>query len=78
MSVDKIATETSYLVNAMSFSWGAMTFNNWMMLISVLAGIGTGIGNWYYKRKEYIRRCEMHELKKELSKGKQANGLVNG
>lgn len=79
MTVDKVATETSYLVNALSFSWGAMTFNNWIMLISALAGLGTGVVSWYYKRKDDIRKnkaderkSERHELDMRLAKEKHS------
>ena len=77
MSINKISTESSYLVNVLSFSWAAMTFNNWMMLISAIAGIGTGVVSWYYKRKEDIRQSEKHEIELELVKNKQPNGLAD-
>ena len=73
-----MATDTSYVVNALSFSWAAMTFNNWMMLISMLFGLATVLISWHYKRKEDIRQNEKHEIEMELVKDKQLKDLPDG
>ena len=78
MAVGKVATETSYLVNALSFSWAAMTFNNWMMLFSMLFGLSTVLISWHYKRKEDIRQSEKHKVEMDLVKDKQSKGFSDG
>ena len=70
-----MATDASYLVNVLSFSWAAMTFNNWMMLFSMLFGFSTVLISWHYKRKQDIRQSERHELVMDCAKGQQSNGL---
>ena len=70
MAIEKLATDTSYLVNGLAFSWAAMTFNNWMMLFSMLFGLGTVLISWYYKRKEDIRESEKHALEMSLINNK--------
>ena len=72
-----MATDASYVVNALSFSWAAMNFNNWMMLFSMLFGLATVLISWHYKRKEDIRQSEKHTLDMERDKGKQSNGVVD-
>ena len=78
MNIDKIATDASYVVNALSFSWAAMNFNNWMMLFSMLFGLGTVLISWHYKRKEDLRQSEKHAIEMECVKAKQLNGLTDG
>ena len=78
MSVNKIATDASYVVNALSFSWAAMTFNNWMMLFSMLFGFSTVLISWHYKRKEDIRQSEKHAIEMTLVKGKHSSGVSDG
>ena len=73
-----MATDASYVVNVLSFSWAAMTFNNWMMLFSMLFGLSTVLISWHYKRKEDFRQSEKHDIEMELAKGKNPSGASDG
>lgn len=77
MSVEKLATDTSYAVNGLAFSWGVMTFNNWMMLFSMLFGLATVVLSWYYKRKEDIRQSEKHEAEMKIVNAKNNQPKCN-
>lgn len=77
MATDRVSTTISYFVNGFAFSWAAMDFNNKMMFISMLFGLGTFVVSWYYKRKEDKRHTEKHDLDMELTKGKAVKSDIN-
>lgn len=50
-------TVMSYATSGASVLTGALTMNQWCMLIGTLCAVGTFLVNWWYKHQEH-RRAE--------------------
>lgn len=74
VKMEAAAPATSYITNGLVFSWGAMTFNEVMMLIGAVLAVATYITNLYFQRKRDKREHELHvknmqsKLMAEISK----------
>ena len=51
MRIDKYSAQLSYWVASMVTAAGALTLQDWAVLVGILVAIGTFFVNWYYKRK---------------------------
>jgi len=60
------ATAASYATNGFVFTWGAMTFNQIMMLIGTVLAIATFAVNLYFQRRRERREQELHEFRMQL------------
>jgi beta-lactamase regulating signal transducer with metallopeptidase domain len=60
------APAASYATNGFVFTWGAMTFNQIMMLIGTVLAIATFAVNLYFQRRRERREQELHELRMQL------------
>lgn len=59
-TVEQAAPATSYVTNGLVFSWGALTFNEVMMLIGAVLAVATYLTNLYFQRKRDKREHELH------------------
>lgn len=51
MRMDKYCSQLSYWVASILTAAGAMTLQDWALLVGIILTIGTFAINWYYKRK---------------------------
>ena len=66
---DRLATNTSYWSSGLVAVLGAMTLNQWGMIIGTLIGLFTAVVNWWYKRESLkldARRTQAIEDAKSL------------
>lgn len=66
MKADSLLPQSSYVTNGVGFAWGAISFNQWVMGITLVLGILTFIVNFYYQRQrnkmERAREAREDEL----------------
>ena len=61
--IESIAPVTSYTTNGVVFAWGALTFNEILMLVATLCGVATFLVNSYYQKKRDEREARLLEAK---------------
>lgn len=49
--MDKYSSHLSYWVASILTAAGALTLQDWAVLVGIVVAIGTFVVNWYYKRK---------------------------
>jgi positive regulator of sigma E activity len=57
----------SYVVNGAAVLFGAVTFQEFLTICGLLLGLATFLVNAYYKRKDEIRKQEVHDIYIERS-----------
>ena len=60
------APAASYTTNGFVFTWGAMTFNQIMMLIGTVLALATFAVNLYFQKRRERREQELHEFRMQL------------
>ncbi|SUB82011.1 Uncharacterised protein [Pragia fontium] len=50
---EKYSSPFSYLFGGICTALGALSLNDWALIIGILSTAGTFAVNWYYKRKEF-------------------------
>jgi len=55
IKAESLAPQSSYIANSAGFAWGAVTFNQWVMAITLLLGIATFAVNFYFQCKRNAR-----------------------
>ena len=63
---ESAAPAASYVTNGFVFTWGAMTFNQIMMLIGTVLALATFAVNLYFQKKRERREQELHEFRMQL------------
>ena len=63
---ESAAPAASYATNGFVFTWGAMTFNQIMMLTGTVLAIATFAVNLYFQRRRERREQELHEFRMQL------------
>jgi len=66
IKVEPAAPAVSYVTNGFVFTWGAMTFNQIMMLIGTVLALATFAVNLYFQKKRERREQELHEFRMQL------------
>jgi len=66
IKVESAAPAVSYVTNGFVFTWGAMTFNQIMMLIGTVLALATFAVNLYFQKKRERREQELHEFRMQL------------
>ncbi|ENR0028975.1 phage holin family protein [Yersinia enterocolitica] len=56
MRMDKYSSGSSYWFGGITTMLGALSLNEWALVIGIACTVGTFWVNWYYKRKEYQLR----------------------
>lgn len=56
MRMDKYSSGSSYWFGGITTMLGALSLNEWALVIGIACTVGTFGVNWYYKRKEYQLR----------------------
>lgn len=51
IKAESITPQASYWTNGFGFAWGAITFSQWVMGITLILGILTFAVNFYYQRQ---------------------------
>lgn len=67
LKAESVAPATSYVTNGLVFSWGAMTFNQVMMLIGTVLALATFAVNLYFQKRRDRREQELHRKRMETS-----------
>lgn len=49
--MDKYSSQLSYWIASLLAATGAMTLQDWAVLVGILVAVFTAGVNWYYKRK---------------------------
>jgi len=70
IKAESLAPQSSYIANSAGFAWGAVTFNQWVMGITLFLGILTFAVNFYFQCKRNQRERAREEREKELHRGK--------
>jgi len=60
------APAASYATNSFVFTWGAMTFNQIMMLIGTVLSLATFAVNLYFQKRRERREQELHDLRMQI------------
>ena len=60
------APAASYATNGFVYTWGAMTFNQIMMLIGIVLSLATFAVNLYFQKRRERREQELHESRMQL------------
>ena len=60
---ESAAPAASYAANGFVFTFGAMTFNQIMMLIGTVLAIATFAVNLYFQKRRERREQELHEFR---------------
>ena len=63
---ESAAPAASYVTNGFIFTWGAMTFNQIMMLIGTVLALATFAVNLYFQKRRERREQELHDLRMQL------------
>ncbi len=53
-----MAPQSSYITNFAGFTFGALTFNEWVMAITIILGVLTFAVNTYFQIKRNMREKE--------------------
>ncbi len=56
MRMDKYSSGSSYWLGGITAAFGALSLNEWAIIIGIVCTIGTFGVNWHYKRKEFQLR----------------------
>ena len=59
---ESAAPAASYVTNGFVFTWGAMTFNQIMMLIGTVLSLATFAVNLYFQKRRERREQSLHAL----------------
>jgi len=71
--IESAAAAVAYAANGAVFTWGAISFNQIMMLIGIVFAAATYFTSLYFQRRREIREQELHEhlflvdLKKQMA-----------
>lgn len=65
IKAESVAPATSYITNGFVFTWGALTFNQIMMLVATVVGLATFFVNLYFQRRRDKREQELHRRRME-------------
>ncbi|EMH0680425.1 phage holin family protein [Klebsiella aerogenes] len=61
----KYTTHSAYSWGAFTAMLGALSLDEWAVLVGIICTIGTFVVNWYYKRKDYeLRRASVTSTQK--------------
>jgi hypothetical protein len=63
---ESAAPAASYAANGFVFTFGAITFNQIMMLIGTVLSLATFAVNLYFHKRRERREQELHELRMQL------------
>jgi len=63
---ESAAPAASYAANGFVFTFGAMTFNQIMMLIGTVLSLATFAVNLYFQKRRERREQELHESRMQL------------
>tara|TARA_B100000029_G_scaffold324186_1_gene316610 strand:- start:282 stop:527 length:246 start_codon:yes stop_codon:yes gene_type:complete len=66
-TIETAAPKASYAANGIGFAIGAMTFNQWVMAITLLLGIATFFVNFWFQRRRDRREAEFHRARMRAS-----------
>lgn len=74
MKAESLTPQAAYITNGAGFAWGAMTFNQWVMLVTLILGVLTFFVNLYFqwRRNEREKRHESRESEvhaKQMNRG---------
>ncbi len=53
--MDKYSSQLSYWVASILTASGALTLQDWAIVVGIVAAISTFFVNWHYKRKLFIK-----------------------
>lgn len=70
MKAESLTPQASYITNGAGFTWGALTFNQWIMGITIVLGILTFAVNSYYQWKRNERERARERREQELHKAR--------
>ena len=59
--IESAAPAVSYAANGAVFTWGAISFNQIMMLIGTIFAVATYFTSLYFQRRREIREQELHQ-----------------
>ncbi|RXK33844.1 holin [Arsenophonus endosymbiont of Bemisia tabaci Asia II 3] len=51
--MEKYTTSSAYSWAAFTAVLGALSLNEWALIVGIICTLGTFIVNWYYRRKEF-------------------------
>jgi hypothetical protein len=57
--MEKYTTSSAYGWGAFCTMLGALSLNDWALVVGILCSLGTFAVNWHYKRKEFHAKFEV-------------------
>lgn len=63
LKIEAAAPSLSYIANGFVITWGAVTFNQIMMLIGTLFAVATYFTSLYFQRRRDRREQEFHQYR---------------
>lgn len=57
MRMDKYSSGTAIGLGSFTAMLGAMSLNDWALIVGIICTLGTFGVNWYYRRKEFQRNA---------------------
>lgn len=70
IKAESITPQASYWTNGVGFAWGAITFSQWVMGITVILGVLTFVVNSYYQRQRNERERARERREQELHRAR--------
>lgn len=61
MKMERYSSGSSYWFGGITTMLGALSLNEWAVLIGIICTVGTFGVNWHYKRKEFQLREKANE-----------------
>jgi len=66
IKAETAAQNVSYATNGIVFAWGAVSFNQVMMLIGTIFAVATYFTTLYFQRRRDRREHELHQHRMQL------------
>lgn len=67
-AMQKLLSTTSYVTSGVTAAGGALTVNDWALLLGIALAVLTFAVNWIYKDKQNRREKELHQLETAYQK----------
>lgn len=77
---ESAASATSYFSNGLVVTWGAFTFNEFMILIGTILTLATFAVNFYFQKRRDRREQEFHDrrMEQQVSRHEQDKDVEHG
>lgn len=75
IKVESLTPQAAYITNGAGFAWGAMTFNQWVMLVTLILGVLTFCVNVYFQWRRSKREARHEDREREVHAKQMRRGI---